>query len=540
MVRRLDPLPTLFALIVLGFSQRSLITIQNNQLHYPPERSFHVWVLIWILFLPLLPIWGIDHLLGRKGRCRASFRIWRGLLYGLTTLSFIRQYVTSSMATPPSALFGSVGAVFFYLAPAAILFCLGWKFGPAIHRFWSWMSLVALWTVLSYAGSTCFWKATWGGEDTVGRPDSPGRDPKPAEARPPVLLIVFDELSHEVLAGPDGVPDSSRFPAFADLADDSVLFPRAFTNDAFTEQSIPVMLSGKLQPSSARGSLFDRLPAGYEVHAIEPFLPGNPVLDVGMHLSTPVEFHGRNLRRSRSPLETARVLAMLLLDPPFVPDRVHRAVWVMLGKSGGFHSGTFAEAELLDSALQGGRLDSRVWYWHCTFPHPPFAHAADGTLDARPGWGFPRGREDHPEIWEKYQAQMMLADRLLGRVIARLKTEGLYDRSILVVTSDHGIRTWGSREPEGYPRMLSNLTPRVPLLIRAPSIVPKVSQVEYQHIDLAPTILDLLGVRYDGKDFDGVSAFNLQRPIRRRVFRGTKGLRFEFDPSRNLWVAQDP
>ena len=51
---------------------------------------------------------------------------------------------------------------------------------------------------------------------------------------------------------------------------------------------------------------------------------------------------------------------------------------------------------------------------------------------------------------QRYLLQLDFVDRLIGRLLRRLKAQGMYDNTLLVVTADHGIaRRPGSRPGVG-------------------------------------------------------------------------------------------
>ena len=47
----------------------------------------------------------------------------------------------------------------------------------------------------------------------------------------------------------------------------------------------------------------------------------------------------------------------------------------------------------------------------------------------------------------RYLLQLRLVDRLIGRLVARLKQAGLYDASLIVVMADHGVSPSAGRRP---------------------------------------------------------------------------------------------
>ncbi len=93
-----------------------------------------------------------------------------------------------------------------------------------------------------------------------------------------------------------------------------------------------------------------------------------------------------------------------------------------------------------------------------------------------------------------YRAEISYADAQLGRLIAALERSGELDRTLVVLTSDHGegLGSHGYHFDHGtflYDEELS-----VPLILRWPGRLPAGGRVGAQArlLDLAPTILDLL------------------------------------------------
>lgn len=96
-----------------------------------------------------------------------------------------------------------------------------------------------------------------------------------------------------------------------------------------------------------------------------------------------------------------------------------------------------------------------------------------------------------------------LVDEQIGRIVDELERRGLLEDTAIIVTSDHG----ESIDEHGIyfsHHTLYDQTTHVPLIIQAPGFSGKESRF-VQHVDLAPTILDLLGEKYDPRQFDGQS-----------------------------------
>jgi hypothetical protein len=94
----------------------------------------------------------------------------------------------------------------------------------------------------------------------------------------------------------------------------------------------------------------------------------------------------------------------------------------------------------------------------------------------------------------RYDQSVLTADRLFGRFLDELKQTGLYDSSFLVVSADHGESLGDGYIGHSGPSLLESIT-RVPLLIHAPeNREPKRIETVAGHLDLAPTLLELLNI----------------------------------------------
>jgi arylsulfatase A-like enzyme len=97
-----------------------------------------------------------------------------------------------------------------------------------------------------------------------------------------------------------------------------------------------------------------------------------------------------------------------------------------------------------------------------------------------------------------YDGGVAAADREVGRLIDALEALGLADRTLVVLTSDHG-EDLGERpplRPGNHGHSLYDELLLVPLIVHDPRPGAPVGRVAYQvrSVDVMPTILDLLGV----------------------------------------------
>lgn len=104
-----------------------------------------------------------------------------------------------------------------------------------------------------------------------------------------------------------------------------------------------------------------------------------------------------------------------------------------------------------------------------------------------------------------YHAEVRYVDAEVSRVLAALHQYRLAERTLVVVTSDHG-EGLGEHGEDTHSHFVYDATMRVPLIFWGPSLIPGPGRVDemVRSIDIAPTILDLLGVPAPS-DIQGVS-----------------------------------
>lgn len=96
-----------------------------------------------------------------------------------------------------------------------------------------------------------------------------------------------------------------------------------------------------------------------------------------------------------------------------------------------------------------------------------------------------------------YDSNVSYQDDLLGQLVEKLKTWGVYDQTMIIVTADHGDEQWeDGRVGHGGSERETLL--HVPLLIHYPPLFPTGKVTEgTEGIDIVPTLADALGVATD-------------------------------------------
>jgi len=140
-----------------------------------------------------------------------------------------------------------------------------------------------------------------------------------------------------------------------------------------------------------------------------------------------------------------------------------------------------------------------------------------------------------------YDSEIHQTDELIGGLLDRLRADGLLDRTIVAITSDHG-ESFGEHGYLQHGPRVDESVMHVPLILHLPEghpdrrpglVIDSLARV----IDLFPTLLDVLGLP-PPPDLDGVSLMPLvrgaQAPGERWAY-GESGRSFmQIDPERHL------
>ncbi len=125
----------------------------------------------------------------------------------------------------------------------------------------------------------------------------------------------------------------------------------------------------------------------------------------------------------------------------------------------------------------------------------------------------PHSPYDPPEPYHSryagrlYDGEVAFADAQLGRLFDSLQKAGVYDRALIVLLSDHG-ESLGDHGEAEHGFFIYNSTLHVPLIVKPPrgEAPPRVVREPVATVDVAPTILDLAGIRDSlSRQFQGIS-----------------------------------
>ncbi len=125
-------------------------------------------------------------------------------------------------------------------------------------------------------------------------------------------------------------------------------------------------------------------------------------------------------------------------------------------------------------------------------PFQDFGTAKDlGFKAGSMGCGIIPPKEDIERLRAIYDSAVSYHDMQLGRLVAQLKSWGVWDQTMLVITADHGEELFEDIRC-GHGGSLRDSLTRVPLLIHDPARFPGGTIVEEgaEGVDLMPTLLD--------------------------------------------------
>ena len=153
-----------------------------------------------------------------------------------------------------------------------------------------------------------------------------------------------------------------------------------------------------------------------------------------------------------------------------------------------------------------------------TFSGEDAAKAATGKLT------LTEREKDH--VRAIYDSNVSYQDDLLRQLIEKLTAAGIWDKTMLIITADHGDEQWEDGRV-GHGASSRNQLVHVPLLIHYPPLFPAGSIHEgTEVIDITPTVADALGVAADAQ-WQGASLVPLAHGVGRGGQRLTMSSMYE-------------
>ena len=332
--------------------------------------------------------------------------------------------------------------------------------------------------------------------------------------RPNVVLLTVDSLRADCV-------EAGLTPSLARFAGEAVVFASAFSQGPYTNMSMPSLFTGRypsqLVPLEVQGiygvsvrgapTLATLLAAaGYHTLGFHsnPFLSRVFGFDSGF-----AEFYDDLL------LDGARVPARWKL----LLNRAHR-----LGRAT-----PYLPAAALNRVVMAGleRAREPFFLWvHYMDPHGPYAAGGWGLLGklrAERLWRKATRRpeeisgSEHDELWAGYRQRIAYLDKHLGTLFAEFTRRGLWEKSLVVVTADHGDE-FGEHGGYTHTHKLYDELIHVPLVVRAPGAASRRVEEVVELVQVVPTVLGETGVPLP----EGLAGDSLE-PRRAEAPAGSRG-----------------
>lgn len=308
-------------------------------------------------------------------------------------------------------------------------------------------------------------------------PPTPTRQPI---MRPLVILFTIDSLRADVL---DSRKHDQQLPALSRMRDDSIAFTTARSPSSSTVPAFASIFLGKYYSQLYWG--------GPQIL---------PTEDNTERWPARLTAHG---------VHTIRITSLK-----------------ELGAASGIATGFSVETQTPHNYEPTSSLVDRLIHELDHAPEGPvfaFLHALDSHAM------FHRDLQRDTDF-ERYLALVAIVDAEVGRLREYLANSRLRQRTILVISADHG-EAFGEHGLKHHGRTTYDELLRVPLYFSIPNAVPRRISTPVSLLDLGPTMLDLFGVSTPAFNW-GQSlvpllvgdAFNARRPIAAESSRGVQAL----------------
>ncbi len=324
----------------------------------------------------------------------------------------------------------------------------------------------------------------------LARAPLPERDPRyfAQESGDNILFFILETTPDEFLPADD---DMREFPNLARLRQKAFVGTRHYTTLPLTTCAVFSVFSGWYPMDSLRGAwgfpsgeaasdFLSRLgKAGYETAAFTPL--------------------GENLAQQDEGTYRAVGFRDVYIPDQAIKGYENQASWKTMRMNADLGSLHLLESHIEQWSASNKRFVAAFLPQIAHFPYSD-SYGTDSTENLRA-----RGR-----------AIIALEDSWLGEVMDLLQKEGQLDRTIIVVLGDHGRRN-RRENPSLRIGTIDETAFHVPLIVYAPRALDHTERIPWitSHIDLVPTVLDLLGVEGDRDSEQGTAIWNEQLANRR-------------------------
>ena len=351
----------------------------------------------------------------------------------------------------------------------------------------------------------------------------------------PVVFVIFDEFAVTALMDADRNIDKTIFPNFHQLSENGSWYRNATTVATSTMLAVPAMLTGNYPKAFVSQSyqnypdtLFTLLADSHRMNVYESTtsMCSPELCPDSLKQSKPAS------ARIKFLLADISAIYLHIISPASISTRlpVINMTWENYWQ--------LSEAETWHRHNYGGRLAQLDYFVnsitkseppglnlvHTNFPHLPYQYLPSGNRYQGeweiPGLDF---STDHwgdnqwmiTQAYQRFMLQAATADLVLGKLIDRLKSVGIYEQALIIIVADHGVSFYPDSQRRDAPPLsvLDRDVLPVPLFIKYPfQKEGQISDENVETIDILPTIADVLGAGAE-LEMDGRSLLG-RKPLR--------------------------
>jgi arylsulfatase A-like enzyme len=120
----------------------------------------------------------------------------------------------------------------------------------------------------------------------------------------------------------------------------------------------------------------------------------------------------------------------------------------------------------------------------------------------------------------KYKNELLYLDWVISSIVDELKSSGLLDKTLVVITADHGEMLGENGGPIGHGWVVTPELANIPLIIMDPDHPGyHLNDTIGSQVDLLPTILDLLGIPIPADQlYQGASLYSATAQDNRKIY----------------------
>jgi arylsulfatase len=296
-----------------------------------------------------------------------------------------------------------------------------------------------------------------------------------------VLVISFDAFRQDSLKAYGNTLNLA--PNMDAFADESTVFLNAYTAGQATPSSFAAAFTGMFPHRVFRGWNLSETQTLAKVFAAAGYT-------TGANLNNQHLIEDRNFRQG---------FEFYTTDPGRSDEKVAREF------------GEFLETH----------KDEKFFAWvHFINPHSPYTRRPEAEHLLTPGYEGdylessgarvqvlePREmrEQDLKRIQELYNGEIFFTDRLFKQVMDKVRELGLLDKTVIVLTADHG-EAMVEHDAIGHANLYEEVI-RIPLVVRHPGVA-KAARIDARvsNIDLLPSLASIAGLGYASEPINGIS-----------------------------------